>query len=51
MTRQTDNGHRTSMTPFRSTLQKKIRAAGVILHDRGPMDRLRLLKWLYIADR
>ena len=39
------------MTPFRSTLQKKIQAAGVILRDRGPTDRLRLLKLLYIADR
>ena len=40
-----------TMTPFRSTLQKKIQAAGVILRDRGPTDRLRLLKLLYIADR
>ena len=39
------------MTPFRSPLQKKIQAAGVILRDRGPTDRLRLLKLLYIADR
>ena len=39
------------MTPFRSSLLKKIQAAGVILRDRGPMDRLRLLKLLYIADR
>ena len=39
------------MTPFRSSLEKKIQAAGVILRDRGPMDRLRLLKLLYIADR
>lgn len=39
------------MTPFRSTLPKKIQAAGVILRDRGPTDRLRLLKLLYIADR
>ncbi len=39
------------MIPFRSSLQKKIQAAGVILRDRGPMDRLRLLKLLYIADR
>ncbi len=39
------------MTPFRSSLAKKIQAAGVILRDRGPMDRLRLLKLLYIADR
>lgn len=39
------------MTPFRTPLQKKIQAAGVILRDRGPTDRLRLLKLLYIADR
>ncbi len=39
------------MTPFRFGIQKKIQAAGVILRDRGPMDRLRLLKLLYIADR
>ncbi len=39
------------MTPFRSSLNKKIQVAGVILRDRGPMDRLRLLKLLYIADR
>lgn len=43
--------NRQSMTPFRSSLLKKIQAAGVILRDRGPMDRLRLLKLLYIADR
>lgn len=39
------------MTPFRTSLQKKIQAAGVILRGRGPMDRLRLLKLLYISDR
>ncbi len=39
------------MIPFRFSLQKKIQAAGVILRNRGHMDRLRLLKLLYIADR
>jgi uncharacterized phage-associated protein len=39
------------MVPFRFSLQKKIQAAGVILRNRGHMDRLRLLKLLYIADR
>lgn len=39
------------MTPFRFTLQKKIQAACVVLNGRDPMDVLRLLKLLYIADR
>jgi uncharacterized phage-associated protein len=39
------------MNPFVSSLSKKIQAAGVVLRDRGAMDRLRLLKVLYIADR
>ena len=39
------------MTPFRFNLNKKIQAASVVLKGRGHMDRLRLLKILYIADR
>lgn len=39
------------MLRFRFGTKKKIQAAGVVLRGRGPMDRLRLLKILYIADR
>jgi uncharacterized phage-associated protein len=36
---------------FRFDLQRAIQAAGVVLRDRGPMDRMRLLKILYLASR
>lgn len=36
---------------FRFDLQRAIQAAGVVLRDRGPMDRMRLLKILYYASR
>lgn len=39
------------MAPFRFGVEKKIQAAAVILRAHGPMDYLRLLKLLYIADR
>lgn len=36
---------------FRFDVARAIQAAGVVLRDRGPMDRMRLLKILYIASR
>lgn len=36
---------------FRFDVHRAIQAAGVVLRDRGPMDRMRLLKILYIASR
>lgn len=42
------------MTPtrgFRFDIMRAIQASGVVLRDRGPMDRMRLLKILYIASR
>ena len=36
---------------FRFDLNRAIQAAGVVLRDRGPMDRIRLMKILYIASR
>lgn len=39
------------MLRFRFSLEKKIQAAAVVLRGRGHMDRMRLLKILYMADR
>jgi len=36
---------------FRFDTERAIQAAAVVLRDRGPMDRMRLLKILYIASR
>jgi hypothetical protein len=36
---------------FSFDLQRAIQATGVVLRDRGPMDRIRLLKILYFASR
>ena len=36
---------------FKFNVERAIQAAGVVLRDRGPMDRMRLLKILYIASR
>lgn len=41
----------TQMLRFRFGFEKKIQAAAAVLRGRGHMDRLRLLKILYIADR
>ena len=36
---------------FKFDLQRAIQATGVVLRDRGSMDRMRLLKILYLASR
>jgi hypothetical protein len=41
----------TRLRGFRFDLNRAIQAAGVVLRDRGPMDRMRLLKILYLASR
>lgn len=41
----------TQTNGFRFDLNRAIQAAGVVLRDYGPMDRMRLLKILYIASR